>query len=474
MSVDQLADSLGHVYFFLQRSETSTKCQTTPEQSQRTSRSPSPSAASSHDGSSGSSSGSSLNPLAAKFTPRAPEEAPPTPTVSTSYELRDIPGKGKGLVATDFIPMGTCLICEEPLLRLTENIIPTVWGPYCRLSNSQKEAYDALHDFKPKRPDFDQQARMHLIDRTDTSLDEEDIEEIVANQVRVMSVFACNNVQAETGNAVFATSSRLNHSCVPSVHHSFNPTLQKLTVHATRDIEAGEELCTTYLGGLGSYWTRTQRMEVLRTAYGFTCQCLACMDRTGASDNRREVMKNIALALDAYNNGGQQGAVPVPHVPTSALIALKQCEDLLAMFHEEGLVTPELCKAFRTASTLSLQLKLWDQARDYAIAEAKVERVCMGEVLDDLYATGAAAGVWREFVRSQRVKAGVEKPKRAPRTAQQKAKIKEKKARRRAQLAGEKAAEKRREKEEVKRTEMEKREEERRKKEYEEKFPALA
>ena len=71
---------------------------------------------------------------------------------------------------------------------------------------------------------------------------------MVAEHCRVMAVFATNNFlipPSELG--VFVTASRLNHSCVPNVHHSYNPTLKSATVYAIRDIEPNEELLTSYI-----------------------------------------------------------------------------------------------------------------------------------------------------------------------------------------------------------------------------------
>jgi hypothetical protein len=44
------------------------------------------------------------------------------PTTEVMYTIQDVPGKGKGLVATRDIPMSTRILLEEPILSVPENI----------------------------------------------------------------------------------------------------------------------------------------------------------------------------------------------------------------------------------------------------------------------------------------------------------------------------------------------------------------
>jgi hypothetical protein len=38
------------------------------------------------------------------------------------YALQEVPGKGKGLVATRKIPRGICILSEEPMVRVPEAV----------------------------------------------------------------------------------------------------------------------------------------------------------------------------------------------------------------------------------------------------------------------------------------------------------------------------------------------------------------
>jgi len=479
--------NLDHIYFFVENRTPEPTIQSTRSPSPTSltlSRSASPSVGSS-DGGCGSGSGSSssgnsaLNPLAAKFEPTVCL-TPSAPTTSKIYECREVEGKGLALFATSLIPIGTCIVSEEPLLHIGENVLNLAWGPYCRLSNLQKKTFDALHFYKPEHLHLERASRLILIDPNDHSLDAEDVEELVQDQVRVMGIFACNNFQCGKGLAVFATTSRLNHSCVPNVHHSYNPTIKKQTVYAVRDIQAGEELCTTYLGGQGVYYVRAQRIESLRNNYGFTCACVSCSDMTGQSDARREFMSALAYGLQVFQYGSQSPD-PVQCVPTSPVLALKQAEDLIYMLIEEGILSIELCKAYRLASMVALGLGDFERAREYASSEVEVERNCLGSRLDDLVKNGAGAACWSENVDEAMKKAGVLPPAakgRKPKSASQKLAAKMKKKQKKAaerglQLKAERDAGKE-QKAAEKRAQIEaQREEERKRREYDAAFPGL-
>lgn len=396
--------NLKHVYFFIDQAtdahtDENSAASTSNGSTQNRSRTSSPGSNDTGSASftTASTSNSEMNPRAEEFKPGSKTLAvPPEPSATHLYELRQTADKGLGLFATSFIRRGTEIIREEPLLKISENAIQNVWGPYCRLTTAQKAAYDSLHAFKPHGLNLEHASRCYLIDPNDDSLEEDDIEEMVQDQVRVMSIFAVNNFRlAPSGLAVYATASRLNHSCVPNVHHSYNPTLKRITVHAVRDILPNEELFTTYLGGDGAYQVRGQRIEKLRSAYGFICHCPACSDHTGTSDGRRELMSRITWGLTQFTQGN---IIPHPFVPAHPLAGLKQAEDLITVMLTEDIVTIELTKAYRVASAQALKLKDFDRALEYARDEALVERNCLGTALNDLRRLGVASECWIERI----------------------------------------------------------------------------
>lgn len=407
----EIDSSLRHIYFFMDNgadvSQQSTNSRhqdfestTSNDSTAQRSRTSSPASFKTDaSNTSSSTSSSDLSPLASDFTPHSKVGSVhpiPPPTASQQFELRKTHDKGFGLFATAPIPLGELIICEEPILRITGEEVHSVWGSYCRLNQAQKVAFDCLFGYQAENLNFERAARKDIVDPNDDSMDEDDIEELVTDAVRVMKIFSVNNFHLPPDDlGIFATSSRLNHSCVPNVHHSYNPILKRTTVYAVKDIEAGEELCITYLGGKGHYWVRPQRIEQLRANYGFTCNCPACSDRTGASNVRREQMASIAWGLEEFKKGSKPAN---QYIPADRLNALKQAEDLISVMLEEGVVTIELGKAYREASRHALALQDYSKAVEYAQNEATVERNCLGTTLFDLKRKGVAAECWRQEV----------------------------------------------------------------------------
>ncbi|KAI6864735.1 hypothetical protein KC334_g20169, partial [Hortaea werneckii] len=404
-------EGLNHIYFFIDKArqsrpstsstDTTNQCATPrSEAASLDSEDTEATTAMSHSSSLGNSH---INPHAKSFAP--PALSNQTPTVANVFEMRKIADRGCGLFATEHIPIGARILCESPLLRIDENGLHRAINAYEKLPVSQKAAFDGLQFFKPELIDLEQASRFDPIERQDKRLDDDQLcDAVVADHVRIMGIFAANNFSAGKGLAVFEKASRLNHSCVPNVHHSFNPTLQKQTVHAVRDIQPGEELCTTYLGGPGCYYIRSQRIEMLRSNYGFTCTCTACSDPSGASESRRQLMANLAWGLQQYL---ERSAFGMTFVPTSPAEALAQAEAFIHLLLEEGLFTVELMKAYRTASTQALNISMYEKAMAYAKNEADVERNCLGTELNDLVQLGVASSCWVDTVRSAAARAGV-------------------------------------------------------------------
>lgn len=101
----------------------------------------------------------------------------------------------------------------------------------------------------------------------------------------------------------------MNHSCVPNVYHTWNENLGRLTVHALRDIKAGEEILTTYISAL---LTREMRADEDHLGnYGFVCACPACDPKSKffrESEVRRELAVRVEGMLAPYFAVGDLGA----------------------------------------------------------------------------------------------------------------------------------------------------------------------
>ncbi|KIJ24198.1 hypothetical protein M422DRAFT_146804, partial [Sphaerobolus stellatus SS14] len=171
-----------------------------------------------------------------------------------SYEIRDIPGKGKGVVALRDIAMGEMVIIERPIflrpLMITAGLmlqLPKLVME--RMDPRDRASFFALSNVKdPDVPQF-----WGIIG---TNAFELEMKEGVGRY-----------------GAVFPECSRLNHSCGPNTTRTWNLPLFALIVQASRNIRAGEEI-TTWYEELTE--THTDRRSDLERKYKFKCACGYC------------------------------------------------------------------------------------------------------------------------------------------------------------------------------------------------------
>ncbi|MEW5298204.1 MAG: hypothetical protein WDW36_001354 [Sanguina aurantia] len=75
------------------------------------------------------------------------------------------------------------------------------------------------------------------------------------------------------GSAIYLMASMFNHSCDPNIEVTFPAGDATAVFTAARDIEAGEELCITYIDSGQAF---AQRQTALEYTYGFKCGCVRC------------------------------------------------------------------------------------------------------------------------------------------------------------------------------------------------------
>jgi len=76
------------------------------------------------------------------------------------------------------------------------------------------------------------------------------------------------------GYGCWPAASYFNHSCAPNLEKKRDARVWEF--RAGRDIDVGEELCITYLGGEERRLSRGKRMETLKKTWGFECACERC------------------------------------------------------------------------------------------------------------------------------------------------------------------------------------------------------
>lgn len=117
-------------------------------------------------------------------------------------------------------------------------------------------------------------------DNTGTLLKGKKLHKAIKTAMNFCTIFRTNSVylgpEGRYGSGIFPLYGRMNHSCVPNAHASYNPTLKRLTIHAIHDIEAGEQIFINYIGDVCR--THQQRAFSLHNTWGITCDCAACID----------------------------------------------------------------------------------------------------------------------------------------------------------------------------------------------------
>ncbi|TLD30621.1 hypothetical protein PspLS_01715 [Pyricularia sp. CBS 133598] len=196
-----------------------------------------------------------------------------------SYEIRGLPGRGKGLVATRAIKRWETVMVQFPSLVLLMDFWEAVESP----KQSRRLLNRALKQLPVKE-------KGRILDLARNGGFESPVEDVLRTNIFGMDVGGVLHM------GLFMEGSRVNHNCRPNVYWKYDTKTMAQEVVALRDIEKGEELTHSYvtLGG-----SRNQRREELE-AWGFECKCALCSappQEVGLSDKRREMLNNLGIKL---------------------------------------------------------------------------------------------------------------------------------------------------------------------------------
>jgi hypothetical protein len=293
------------------------------------------------------------------------------------FAVREIDGKGKGVVALRDIAPGERLLCESPLV---------MWEMAAGRRAESAPGHEAELEALLSRLDAD--ARLAFYDLCDEHTQVTPTRDGGADgggrggsggrggggdaesgwhhtrKKTASGIWASNAFTIHEGDsflpvddgvlraAVFGTAARFNHSCSPSCHAAWSPSARKQTIHAVRRISQGEELTIAYLSGT-AHKPRAERQRELERMYKFECACEACKLKGAArdaSDARRRRLGEVServlggsgdgLSGDglsgraaADRGGGAAASLPAP--PKGDMPQL--VEELWSLMKEEGL-----------------------------------------------------------------------------------------------------------------------------------------
>ncbi|ROV89455.1 hypothetical protein VMCG_10198 [Cytospora schulzeri] len=323
-------------------------------------------------------------------------------------EVRSAGSMGKGVFAKRDIPRGMRIIDEDPLFvvfdrppneELAEGAFVQDIAAFCqtarglpidKLKELDRLYYDASYDsVGDKNRIRDWYVAEGVTDEYGRILSGRNLAYAVVVMARRYTIFKDNCARVgvdDTGedSGLFLLYSRINHSCSPNAHAHYNGTTERLTVHATRDIEAGEQVFVQYVDN--ACLPREQRQEQAKK-FGFTCVCPTCT-ADPVPGSLRGRMYQLEQGIMRYIDNDPDEAVSMPELPSQAL---SWVEELMGLLQNPAvdLHNSTLRNAYRAAFKILLELGDSQKATEYAQKDLELT-YCMIGTDDTDYLQGVA------------------------------------------------------------------------------------
>ncbi|WEW56018.1 hypothetical protein PRK78_001453 [Emydomyces testavorans] len=234
---------------------------------------------------------------------------------SPPYEERQLPGKGRGLIANKTLYRGDRIFAHTPVLILDADADDFEYMDEKKWVKMENEATDRL---PPRTRElfwelFGEPVLDPVADRINKNAFEIEIDE-------------------ETHYAVFPEIARLNHDCRPNAAYFFDSVTLTHYVHAITTINPGTEITITYID---PHLPRRQRLRLLSSSWGFNCTCSLCSAHprlTRESDSRLAQITALTQHYDEWETASSEMALT-----------------LISLYEQERLYVP-LGSAYRFAA----------------------------------------------------------------------------------------------------------------------------
>jgi hypothetical protein len=222
------------------------------------------------------------------------------------YTLRDVPGKGNGLVAARDIPKGSRILEETPIIttpiyqRDDESLKGHIFQQVNSLNEHQRQLFLSLHNLYP-------------------------YQDIAEQSLGILRTVALPVEADGVEGGIFLEACRINHACDNNAQKNWNQNIKRHTVHALKDIRKGEEITIRYLGIDSS---RDVRQRRLQDKFRFLCSCRLCSlptEQSQESDMRIERINQLDHLI------GSEGMRM-----NFSLRTLRLVEEQVRLYNEQG------------------------------------------------------------------------------------------------------------------------------------------
>lgn len=198
------------------------------------------------------------------------------------FELREMPGKGRGLIANKTLHRGDQIFASTPLLITDPDTYQLV-----------EDERIALHRQGVKELPFESQKKFWgLLDH----FKGDPVEDRINTNAFEISI------DDHMYHAVLPEIAMMNHDCRPNAAYFWDEETLSHYVHATQTIYPSEEITITYIDNERS---RDKRVHNLQRNWGFQCSCSSCSahpEFVAESDKRLEEMEELAELLNDWTS----------------------------------------------------------------------------------------------------------------------------------------------------------------------------
>lgn len=254
-------------------------------------------------------------------------------------ELVNVPGKGRGLIATEDIASGQLIIASKAFAIKFQHdnpilLLPVIDGLLKKNPETVVELYKLYAG-----------PELGFLEPDASSLSEKDLtdEKWKADPKRIMNIIKYNGFSCQ-GVGVWIEPSFINTDCLHfnCIYCDYGDVL---LVRAVRDIKKGDEILVTYTKARYSYLARK---SLLLQMYGFECVCQLCQYQ---SKEDPDLMQRRGVLLEYFRGKVSAFRLSLDEVEEKINELESLCVDSPDIFRKHYMFTPSYVLAMAYADT---------------------------------------------------------------------------------------------------------------------------